>query len=84
MLWSAFDNIVLPDHGAHTMIRLCNHAAAIARALLAKICHLICSKSTSKLWLHEYKFSILCGLVILLISFQLIKNSNISWKFFMG
>ncbi|MEI8252236.1 MAG: hypothetical protein WCG25_00435 [bacterium] len=78
------DNMVLPDQGAHTIMRLCSHAAAIASALLANICHLIYSKSTSKLLFHQYKFSILCGLVILFISFQLIKNSIISWKFFIG
>ncbi len=42
---SAFESIVLPDHGGHSMIILCPPAAAIRRARFANPCQTICEKS---------------------------------------
>jgi hypothetical protein len=69
-LFRALLSIVFPLPGAQTISKLCKPAAAIDKALFAKICHLIYSKSISKSNLISYSFSTSLDSEIQFKSFQ--------------
>jgi hypothetical protein len=70
-----FANIVFQLPGDHIINKLCNHPAAIDKALFAIICHFMSSKSFSKNNSSLFNF-IFSPPIVFVISFHFMKNST--------